>query len=290
MVRIGIVGSDNSHALAFAKLANIDRTLGDRCAVAGIWGADPAQTTSVATEAKIGKVVEHPEAMIGEIDVAVVVDRHGDLHAEHALPFLEQGLPVFVDKPLAISLDDCRRIIAAANQSGAALTSFSALRFAPAIEELASSLPELGAIKAAHFAGPCDLNSPYGGPYFYATHVVEMALRLVGDDIATVSAKRNGASVVVLVNWRNGAIGSFSLLGDAAYHFHATLFGANGMAAREIVGGGPTYAKTLEQIVIMAETGKRPLTDAQLLRPIEIVHAIEASLADGGAEIEAGMR
>lgn len=283
MIRIGIVGSDNSHALAFAKLANIDKALGDRCAVVGIWGADSAQAESVATEAKIAKVVERPEAMIGEVDVAVVVDRHGDLHAAHALPYLEKGIPVFVDKPFAIDLDDCRRMLDAANQSGAALTSFSALRYAPAVESLAGELPELGAIKAAHFAGPCDFASEYGGPFFYATHVVEMALRLVGDDIATVCAKRNGASVVALVSWKNGAIGSFSLLGDAAYHFHATLFGANGMAAREILGGGPTYANTLEQIVILAETGERPLTDAQLLRPIEIVHATETSLASGQA-------
>ena len=281
MIRIGIVGSDNSHALAFAKLANIDRALGDRCAAVGIWGADHAQADGIATETKIEKVVDRPEAMVGEIDVAVVVDRHGNLHAAHALPFLEQGLPVFVDKPLAISIDDCRRMLDVSARSGSALTSFSALRFAPAIETLAAELPELGAIKAVHFAGPCDFASEYGGPFFYATHVVEMALRLVGDDIETVSAKRNGASVVVLVSWKNGAIGSFSLLGDAAYRFHATLFGADGMAAQEILGGAPTYAKTLEQIVRMAETGERPLTDSQLLRPIEIIHAIEASLASG---------
>jgi predicted dehydrogenase len=285
MIRIGIVGSDNSHALAFAKLANIDRALGERCRVVGIWGADSAQAKSIAEEAQIERFVERPEALVDEVDLAVIVDRHGDLHAEHGLPFIERGMPVFIDKPFAIKLDDCRRMIDAARKSGSAVTSFSALRYAPAIEELAAALPELGAIKAAHFAGPCDFASPYGGPFFYATHVVEMALRLVGEDIESVRATRTGASVVVLVIWRSGAIGTFSLLGDAAYHFHATLFGATGMAAREILGGAHTYARTLEQIVHMAETGAVPLNEDQLLRPITIVHAIVESLEQGGSEV-----
>ncbi|MBA2452353.1 MAG: Gfo/Idh/MocA family oxidoreductase, partial [Chloroflexia bacterium] len=50
------------------------------------------------------------------------------LHAEHALPFLKRGLPVFIDKPLAISLEDCGQLIATANANGAFLTSFSSMR------------------------------------------------------------------------------------------------------------------------------------------------------------------
>src|SRR5215217_7871954 len=168
MINVGIIGSDNSHALAFAKLANIDRVLGDRCRVVGIWGAEAERTQEVAREGEIQTIVANPEELLDSVDLAVVVDRHGDLHAGHALPFLERGIPVCVDKPFAIALDDCQKMLAAARRSGAAVTSFSALRYAPATDLVAAEIEQIGEVKAAHFAGPCDFESPYGGPFFYA--------------------------------------------------------------------------------------------------------------------------
>jgi len=284
MIRIGIVGSDNSHALAFARLANVDRVLGDRCRVVAISGCDRTQTADVAEKGEIATIVERPEEMLGQIDLALVVDRHGDLHAGHALPFIERGIPVFVDKPFAIKLDDCQRMLDTAERSGSTIDSWSSLRFAPSTEALAREAAGIGAIKAGHFTGPCDFESPYGGPFFYATHVIELALRLIGEDVTTVTAKRHGGSVGVLVTWKSGAIASLALLKDAAYHFHVSLFGAEGMAAREITGGSEAYEEALKRIVRLVD-GEKALSGAQILQPIAMVHAIEESLRDGGATI-----
>ena len=285
MIRIGMVGSDNSHALAFSRLANVDQTLGDRCRVVGLWGSDPERTGQVARDAEIGLIAPRPEDLVGQIDLAMVVDRHGTLHAGHALPFLDAGIPVFVDKPFAIDPVDCWRMLNASHRSGAALTSFSALRYAPATDALVEDLEEVGEIRAAHFAGPCDFGSEYGGPYFYATHIIEIALRLIGEDVEALSARRSGATVAVRVIWASGALATFSYLGDAAYRFHAAIFGTGGMAASEIPGGDGAYAEALRRVVDMALTGQRPLTDDQLLRPIAIVHAIEESLRRESAEV-----
>jgi predicted dehydrogenase len=284
VIRIGIVGSDNSHALAFAKLANIDRVLGDRARVVAISGGDPETTAAVAGDGEIASVVDRPEEMIDRIDLAVIVDRHGDLHAEHAMPFIERGLPVFVDKPFAIALDDCERMLYAAVNSGSTIDSWSSLRFAPSTDVLVAEAAGIGAIRAGHFTGPCDFDSQYGGPFFYATHVIELALRLIGEDVTSVTAKRNGRSVGVLVTWGSGAIASLSLLGDAAYHFYVSLFGTEGMVAREVTGGSEAYAEALKRIVRLAN-GEPALTGQQLLQPIVMVHAIQRSLESGGVEI-----
>ncbi|MGH2548541.1 MAG: Gfo/Idh/MocA family protein [Thermomicrobiales bacterium] len=282
MIKIGIIGSDNSHALAFSRLANVDRVLGDRVKVVGIWGADPERTREVARDGGIATIVERPEDLLDAIDLAVVVDRHGDLHAGHALPFLERGIPTFVDKPLAIQLEDCQAILAAAQRTTTPVTSFSALRWASSTEELAIEASRSGQIVAAHFSGPCDFESPHGGAFFYATHIIELAMRLLGEEIVSVSAQRNAGSVVATMTWREGEIASFSFLRDAAYHFHATLFGSEGLCVREIAGGDAAYSEALNQIVLMAETGREPLSHEQLLQPIEIVHAILESLATEG--------
>ncbi|UCC72355.1 MAG: Gfo/Idh/MocA family oxidoreductase [Gemmatimonadota bacterium] len=286
MLRIGIVGSDNSHALAYSKLANVDKIAGDTCRVVGIWGHEPSRTEEVARDGEIETIVSRPEELLGMVDAVIVDDRHGDLHREHALPFLEAGLPVYVDKPFAVSLTDCREMLAAAERSGALLSSFSPLRVAPATVAMAEQLEPKGTIKVAHFAGPCDFESQYAGPFFYATHVIEIALRLLGSEIERLRAVRVGKNVAVQLATSGGALASFSYLGDAAYHFHASLFGTDGMVAGEIVGGAGSYAEVLKAFLKMIETGRRPLDDQQLLHPIAVVHAVQASLSGGGREVE----
>jgi predicted dehydrogenase len=290
VLRIGIVGSDNSHAIAFSQFANVDRLAGERCRVVGIWGEEPERTHEVAQKGQIATVVQEPQELLDQVDAVLVVDRHGDLHAEHALPFLEKGIATFVDKPFAIRLEDCRRMLKVAEQSEALLTSFSTLRYASATDTLAEEAGRIGAIKAAHFAGPCDFESQHGGPFFYATHVADIALRLIGEEVETLRAHRSGKTVAVQVIWKEGAIATFTYLGDAAYHFHATLFGTEGMAAREITAGKDAYGAGFKVILDMVETGNRPLSDDQLLRPVAIVHAVEQSLKRGGVEVSlAGM-
>jgi predicted dehydrogenase len=281
MTRIGIVGSDNSHAVAYSKLANIEHIAGDSRVVA-ISGPDPARTKEVAELGKIPEIVEDFRDLIGKVDAVLVVHRHGDLHAEHAIPFLEAGIPVYVDKPFAVSLEDCHRMLAAAKAGNTVLTSYSSLRWTPTTTSLVNRLPELGDIRVGQFAGPCDFTSEYAGPFFYATHVAEIAFRLMGDDVQTVQATQSGDSVVATLTFANNAVATFSYLGDAAYHFHATLFGTNDFAANEIVAGDESYGAGLLAFLDAVDSGTAPLTDKQLLTPIAFVHAMQESLAGGG--------
>lgn len=235
MLRIGIVGSDNSHAVNYSRLANIEGVVGDDARVVAITGPDPERTKEVAGLGNIPEIVETPQDLLGKVDAVLVVHRHGDLHLANTLPFLEAGLPVYVDKPFTISLDDGAQLIRTAELNNALLTSYSSLRYASTVTDIAASLGDLGRIHAGHMTGPCDFSSEYGGPFFYATHVLEMALRLLGDDVTTVRAIRVGSSVIVTVTWANDTVVTISYLTGAAYHFHITLFGEKGMVDRKSV-------------------------------------------------------
>ncbi len=286
MLRIGIVGSDNSHALAYGSLLNVEQAAGDTARAVVIWGQEAERTDEVATKAAIPTIVTRPEDMLGLVDAVFVEDRHGGLHAEHALPFLEAGLPVFVDKPLAITLEDCGRLIAASISSGAFLTSFSSLRIADSTDDIAARIPEIGEIRAGQFAGPCDFESVYGGAWFYATHTIEIAIRLIGEDVRSVRASQHGNQAVATLAWHSGATAALSYIGDAQYHFHATLFGTNGMTTGEILANHEGYRKALGVVLDGMTTGVPPFSEDQMVRPVAIVHAIERSIADDGREIE----
>lgn len=288
MIRIGIVGSDNSHAIAYSKLTNIDRCVGDRAQVTTIWGEDEARTAEVAEKGNIPEIVTSLHKLVDQVDAAIVVDRHGDLHAEHALPFLLEGKPVFVDKPFAIDLADCRRMLNAAKQARAAITSLSSLSVSP--DTVAMRAEQLGTIRLGQFAGPCDFGSEYGGAYFYATHLIELALTLIGEKVSGLQANRAGNTVVVNAIWNNDAIGTLGYFKDAKYHFHASMFGTDGMANSEIRVGDSGYTEALKVAVDMFETGKNPISNRRLLLPIVMTEAIVRSLDRDGEWIDVADR
>lgn len=287
MRRIGIVGSDNSHAVAYSRLINRERVAGDAASVVAIWGQEPERTSEVAALGAIPRIVPAVTDLIGEVDLVFVVDRHGDLHPDHALPSLEAGIPTYVDKPLAISLADCRRMIATARQSGAWLSSMSSLRITPETEALARQLPALGQVRAVQLAGPADPASPYGGLFFYATHTVEIALRLLGDDLQEIRAHRVGHTIVVDGTWRGERQATLTLLADAHYCFHATVFGTEGVVGVEIHAADDGYTEIVRAVLATSEGGSAtwPLDERQLLLPVATVHAIEASLAANGVAV-----
>lgn len=285
MLRIGIVGSTSSHATTFSRLLNVDRVLGDRARVTAIWTAnDPLRTREVARLGDIPDILGSLHHLVDLVDAAIIVDRHGDLHAEHALPFLLEGKPVYVDKPFAIDLADCRRMLNAAKQTHAAITSFSSLSVSPEAEALQRHRP--GAIRLGQFAGPADFGSEYGGPFFYATHLIEIALRLLGEKVAGLQTTRAGDTVAVTTVWNNNAIGLLGYFRDAEYHFHASLFGTEGMVLGEIHANDDGYTEALKIVVTMFETGKNPLSSRHMLLPIVMTNAIVRSLDRDGEWID----
>jgi len=285
MRRIGIVGSDNSHAVAYSRLVNRERIVGDEAQVVAIWGQDPARTAEVAELGAIPRIVPEVADLLGEVDLVFVVDRHGDLHRDHALPFLEASIPTYVDKPLAIALDDCRQVIAAARRTGTFLSSMSSLRITPETAALAARLPDLGDIRAVQLAGPADPASIYGGLIFYATHTIEIALRLLGDDLREVRAHRVGPTIVVDGTWAGDRQATLTLLSAAHYCFHATVFGTDGFLATEIHAGDDGYTEIVRTVLQAVADDRWPLDEHQLLLPVATVHAIEASLAADGAPV-----
>ncbi len=87
------------------------------------WDYDLAVAHSYAAVYKIPTVVERPEDMLGEVDAVLIgggrrAPEPGgiwglvrDDHLTLARPFLEQGLPVLVDKPCADTLEDAIEMV-----------------------------------------------------------------------------------------------------------------------------------------------------------------------------------
>lgn len=282
MIRIGIVGSDNSHAEAFSKLCNVPQELTvEDAKVVAIFGVDAARTKEVATLGNVPTIVEKPEDMIGSIDAALVVFRHGGLHRQFAEPLLKAGIPLFVDKPLAIAPDDARALLDLAEAKKVPLTSFSTLRYSRDMQAFIKEAEAAGPVSVSVFSGPADRKSEYGGLPFYGIHTVELAQALNGAGVVSVRALENNKNVVATLTYADGRVVTLNFMGEAAYVFHMLAFGKNGHVGRAL-DAGTCYKDGLEIVLSMVKTGKAPLTRNELLEPVLILDAIEKSLGNGG--------
>ena len=111
MYRIGLVGSENSHARAFAKVFAQDADFSD-LTVTAVYGNEGREKSEKILEYfPDAVIVESPGEMLPLVDGVMITSRDGKHHYPYAKAFLEAGIPLFVDKPFtcnpqeAIALD-----------------------------------------------------------------------------------------------------------------------------------------------------------------------------------------
>jgi len=78
--------------------------------VTHVWTQDIVLSNHLATAAHIANVVQHPEEMIGQVDGILLARDDSETHYELAAPFLKAGLPVYIDKPVCLSIKELDRL------------------------------------------------------------------------------------------------------------------------------------------------------------------------------------
>ena len=289
MYRIGILGSDNSHADRFSEILNrsdkADYLPDSGAKVVAIWGQEAERTQQVATNGHIDTIVAAPEEMLGQVDAVFCVTRHGGLHRELVVPYLEAGIPVFIDKPIATNPTDTREIIRVAQTTGVPFTSFSTVRFSKDTQAFAEECATLGGIRVGSYSGPASRRNIYGGVIFYAVHSIEMMLMLQGTGVTWVTAQEGPAvdengngNISVTCGYADGALGTLALTVDAKYAFTAHAIGREGLAYRAL-NISDCYHEGMKAI-LPALRGEKDagVAPEAMVEMVQIANAIDLSL------------
>lgn len=282
MIRIGIVGSDNSHADAFSQMLNIaDSQTGEFAypdvRVTAIFGLDEKRTAEVALDGKIEHIVKDPSEMIGMVDAVMVVFRHGGLHAKYALPFIEAGIPTWIDKPFCIDEDEVRQLIAASKKHHTLITGGSTCKYTYDVQmarETVTGNGRIGKFRTGVINFPAELDSEYGGFYFYAGHLSEMALETFGWDMKRVTAREKNGVVTAIAEYDDYQI-TMNFIPENNFYY-VILYGDNGVVTREI-DLAICYKLAFEKFYQMLKTGKMPVSYGNIFKPVALLNAIEKS-------------
>lgn len=294
MIRVGLVDADTSHCVAFAQRLNHvgvpESEWVDGAKVVAAWPGDSKMMPERIPEYEAQmrgfgiEMVGSSEELIDKIDAVMVVTQQGSRHLERARPFLARGMPTFIDKPFAATLEQAAEIIALSRAHHAPLMGCSALRYDPTIIEALRRQDEWGPIFSADIYVPAALHPGNPGLLHYGIHGVEMLFTLLGAGCATVSSLGSEKGEVAVGLWNDGRSGSVRGLRAEKYAFGFTAHYEKDHFSAFVEGAG-FYREMLKVAVEMFKTGKEPF-DPQVQRDIiAFISAAGESQAKNGAGV-----
>lgn len=171
--------------------------------VTHVWTQDKLISSHIAESALIENIAENPEDMIGQVDGVLLARDDAETHYELAIPFLKAGLPIYIDKPLALSLSEAKRLIDQQQYPGQ-LFSCSALRYAKEFILRENELAKLGKLMHIHATVPKDWDK-------YAVHVIEPLLLIA----------KNRGSIKQTQTWKS--LNSTTLVVEYNEEFQAVI-------------------------------------------------------------------
>ncbi len=286
MIRIGILGSDSSHALAFSKLCNVpDKTTGEYAypdiRITTIYGHDKAQTENVALKGQIETIAATPDEVLENVDAAMILSRDGNLHASYALPFIKAKIPVWIDKPFTVTIEDAIMLLKEADAHNSLITGGSTCKYSHDVLHLAEIANQgiLGNVTSGYLNFPGDVNSPYNGLHFYGPHMAEMIFTIFGYQIKSITATLHNNELICIANYEEKSI-VLNFTNNIADSF-CLIHGDKQSYAGKINIDEATYKLGFEKFVEMLQIGKRPISLDKLIAPTILLTAILESLATG---------
>lgn len=297
MIRLGILDFDTSHCVEFTKRLNhIDiapeQWVEGAKVVVGCAGESKLSPERIAgyTEAmkKYGvTLVDKPEAMIGKVDAMLIEAVDGSVHWDRAKPFLEAGIPCFIDKPFACSLSDAKKIVDLADKKKVPVFSSSALRYATDVTAYMADAKH-GKILGCTTYGPASEHERNPGLFHYGIHAVEILYTLMGPGCVRVSCLHEKDADVVTGQWKDGRTATVRGIrsGNAGYGF--TAFAENGVTFRNL-STGTIYRELVKQIVRFFETKKAPVDLSVTVEMMAFVESALKSAANHGAGEKLGV-
>ena len=282
-MKIGIIGAENSHTAAIARIINVHKKI-KGCSVEYVWGETADFAAKAAVDGQIPNIVKSPRQMLGKVDAVLCDHRHPRFHLKSVWPFVEAGVPAFVDKPFCYRAEEGKQFLRMAKKKGTPVTSFSVLNHQASFARFKDKAENLGAILSAHTYGPCDLRSKWGGVFFYGIHQVDMVLPTFGYNVKAALVTKNGKNANGQLFYPGGLVVNMAFIKDGSPGFGIGAVGTAGALSVPIKMDKDAYLTGVRTFVDMFKTGVEPLPYEHMIRPVQVLEALQKSVKSGKIE------
>ena len=307
-VRIGIIGTANGHAAVVAGFLNgwseeaptpvraggyLDpyyhfwqyqrteeamATGSPRAAAARvtkIWGEDRDIAERIAFACQIPEVCPSVDDACLDVDAVMVLSGDPDQQPKQAAGALERGLPTFIDKPLASSVEACNAVFALARRTGAPVFSGSGLRWATELQNAKRDFTEgfLEPIEGIYVKVPNRVEQ-------YGIHAVEMANIFLGADVRRVSAIQDHNRCAALLSYGTGQTALIEMLhAQVRPSYCVVLYGQRHTKMVHMYDTALGFIGLFDSFLSMVSTRVAPVDEKEVVRLMEIVFAVQDACA-----------
>jgi hypothetical protein len=291
-IRVGIIGLD-AHAVPWTQILTDPKTdplIREMKVVAAVPAYSPDIPFSADNIAKniqsmrqMGvEIVDTIEGLLPKVDAVLLLSIDGRPHLKQAQAIMGAKKPVFIDKPVGVSLADVVRIYELARRTGTPFFSSSSLRYSPGIAGMRND-PRVGQVLGCDaYSSNAPLEPSHPDLFYYGVHGCELLFTIMGPGCKTVSRVKTPTADLAAGAWADGRLGTFRGILRGQVGFGATVFGDKGIAPSGPFGG---YESLLAEIVKFFKTGKPPIAPEQTLEIYAFMEAADQSKREGGVPV-----
>jgi len=291
-IRIGMIGLDTSHVIAFTKLLNNaddPKHVPGAKVVAAFKGGSPDIESSASRvdgyteqlEKEFGvEIVPTIEELCTKVDAVMLESVDGRPHLEQAKPVIAAGKILFVDKPMAGSLHDVIEIFRLAKENNVPVFSSSSYRYYDSLLELKKK--DIGELRGAISYGPCHLEPHHPDLFWYGVHPTEALFAVMGAGCESVVRTSTENTDVVTGVWSDGRVGTLRGLRNQSTPHQVILFGTKAVAEQE---GGGDYANLIVEVIKFFQTRTPPIAPQETIEMFAFMQAADISKERGGIPV-----
>lgn len=245
------------------------------------WTQDAGETERLRAATRIPNAVGDLEGMRDEVDAILLLRGDYERHAEMAMPFLEDDVPVFVDKPLAMDTDDIETLRPYL-ESGL-LMSCSGFRYARELDGPRATPGSYGDMQLVQAAVLRDWEK-------YGVHMLDAIFGVLDARPVSVQGVDGGEAkdhTAITVTMDDGTLVSIDSLGDVPLTFDVAFYGSERSSHHELRDNFRAFRRTLWHFVETVRTGEPSLPPDETLDVLRVLVAGRRSLdTDTPVEID----
>jgi len=210
VLRLGMIGLDTSHVIAFTQIINNPKNNYGCKVVAGYPGGSPDMAASADRVGKFTnqlrdrfgvEIVSSIEQLCEKVDGVLLESVDGRPHLKQVRPVIAAKKPVFIDKPVAASLSDVIEIFRLAKENNVPCWSSSAFRYGEGIVGVQDN-KDIGRVKSCDVFGSSSWAEHHPDLYLYGIHPVTALFAVMGMGCQRVSRFRTQNVDMVVGIWK----------------------------------------------------------------------------------------
>lgn len=294
VIKIGIIGLDTSHSIAFTKYLNDAESVEPNVLRYQVVVAYPYGTQTIeSASSRIPKYTEEIQnygvkiagsiqSVIDQSDCIFIETNDGRLHFEQAVEVFKSGKKVYIDKPIGSTLGETIAIFKMAEKYGTKTFSSSTVRFAEQNQALRAG--QYGTVKGADIYSPHHPEPTHPDFGYYGIHGIEGLFTVMGTGCQEVSRMSTEEGDIVMGKWSDGRLGTFRAIKTGPNVYGGTAITSKSKAVPAGVIDG--YKPLVNAILKFFETGNLPVSPEETIEIFTFMKASNMSLKQGGKAIK----